>query len=136
MRRRNTTAAAVLVAVLGTGCGSGFLGLEDYQRDALAWLASWQIAGRAGPAGPEGVQGAPGEPGTGHEGPEGLEGPAGREGPEGPRGTAGADGSDGADGVGCDVDGCTFVGPHCHLIFDNGNPHEAVTGPPMPCGDE
>lgn len=113
------------LAVPLAGCGaSGFLGLQDYQRDLLfngllfAVLQQkidalqGQINGIQGQIneqppteplpGPEGPAGSPGRPGDtgpeGPEGPQGATGAAGAAGPAGPQGPAGASGPSGPSG--------------------------------------
>ncbi|MCZ6683563.1 MAG: hypothetical protein O7B26_10285 [Planctomycetota bacterium] len=118
-------AFVLLVAIwLGpiSGCGaSGFLGLQDYQRDFLFGAGSLATSllvgstpgpegpmGPPGPQGPQGPAGPPGPPGAiGPSGPgdpagepiPGLPGPIGPQGPPGPAGSAGPAGTTGPAGA-------------------------------------
>lgn len=97
---------------------------------------AWDCQGAVGPRGPDGNVGETG--GTGPRGDPGIDsdpgtdgspGVPGTSGSVGPVGPSGQDGEDGKDGEDCDcVDWC-----HYHEINDSGNPHEAETGPPIPC---
>jgi len=109
---------AVAALLIPTGCGGGFLGLEDYPRDLLfSGLAAAILANRPADAGnadvgvgqplpgiegEQGPQGPPGPPGAtgadGADGPNGEQGPAGPEGAQGPQGPAGPAGADGPAG--------------------------------------
>ncbi len=114
--------AAVVMVSLPMGCGGGFLGLQDYQRDllfnglAVAVLlngpdnatpadgaAGNPLPGAEGPQGPQGAVGPAGADGAdgadGAAGATGATGPAGPDGAQGPQGPVGADGPQGADGA-------------------------------------
>ncbi|MFQ5462152.1 MAG: hypothetical protein ACE5E5_05940 [Phycisphaerae bacterium] len=116
--RHPVAGLAVALAVtisLPLGCGGGFLGLQDYQRDllfnglAVAVLLNRPtdttpadttpgnpLPGADGPQGPQGPPGAPGADGV--DGTDGAAGPMGPAGPQGPQGPAGADGPQGPTG--------------------------------------
>ena len=82
-----------------------------------------------GATGPQGEQGPPGANGeTGRAGMDGGQGDPGRTGPQGETGRPGKIGPQGPPGE-CDC--VAFC--HYHEIDDTGDPHDAVTGPPIPC---
>jgi hypothetical protein len=96
--RLNLACICLLTALGGlAGCGdrggAGALGLQDWERDLLAWLVGLGPITTAGPQGEVGATGAEGPTGpvgeTGPEGPTGEGGPTGPTGPEGPTGATG-----------------------------------------------
>ncbi len=103
---------AISLCTFKAGCGGGFLGIEDYQRDLLfGGVAGALLLNQPAPAdagagapvpGPTGEQGVPGVDGVigvdGPSGPQGPQGPDGDAGPEGVAGTPGPAGSNGATG--------------------------------------
>ncbi len=114
VRGTAVTICAALTVI--PGCGGGFLGLEDYQRDFLFGIGAVAIdllgggdvlqpgqeAPTVGPQGPEGPAGPAGPSGptgaTGRDGDRGAPGPTGRPGDDGVDGAPGAPGTDGIDG--------------------------------------
>ncbi len=130
-RKRIGTASVTIIALaaavcLKSGCGSPFLGLEDYQRDllfgglatALLLNQGATVAGATdaaagqpipGPEGPEGERGIPGN--SGEAGPAGPEGPQGPAGPQGEAGAPGEAGQAGSDGDAGDAGAAGSAGP-------------------------
>lgn len=138
---RSITALFGCVALSVTGCGSGLgsvfsgeAGFGNFVNGAGLFLPR-PIAGEDGQDGLDGANGVDGAAGldgvAGDRGPQGepgVPGGHGQQGEQGPRGQQGEPGN--PEECGC-VEFC-----HYHEIVDDpGNPHDAITGPAIPCDD-